>query len=146
MIFVSGLVASRTMAHALAARSAKQPRRLPDPPRGHRGRDHSPPESRPRPSGSPSASARAIGILEGAGTAAGSAHSPRRSCRSIALLYGWRAAFVVTGALGFVWVAVWASRLSAARREAPAFERAGNEPTDPWVKAVRERVPSARSK
>jgi ACS family hexuronate transporter-like MFS transporter len=66
----------------------------------------------------------AIGIFN-AGTAAGSAlAAPLVSF--IALLYGWRAAFVVTGALGFVWVAVWAAvyrlpavhpRLSAAERQ-----------------------------
>jgi MFS transporter, ACS family, hexuronate transporter len=50
--------------------------------------------------------AMAVGIFN-AGTAAGSAiAAPLVSF--LALRYGWRAAFVVTGALGFVWVAVWA--------------------------------------
>src|SRR5688572_17574608 len=49
--------------------------------------------------------AMAVGIFN-AGTALGSAlATPIVSW--IALTWGWRYAFVVTGALGFVWVAVW---------------------------------------
>ena len=68
--------------------------------------------------------ALAVGIFN-AGTAIGAAlAAPVVSL--IALTLGWRYAFVVTGALGFVWVAVWAvfyrlpqdhPRLSAAERE-----------------------------
>jgi ACS family hexuronate transporter-like MFS transporter len=51
--------------------------------------------------------ALAVGIFN-AGTALGGALAvPVVSF--IALAYGWRWAFVVTGALGFVWVAVWAA-------------------------------------
>jgi MFS transporter, ACS family, hexuronate transporter len=77
--------------------------------------------------------AMAIGIFN-AGTAAGSAiAAPLVSF--IALLYGWRAAFVLTGAIGFVWVAVWAvvyrlpavhPRLSDAERQL-ILEGAGDE-------------------
>jgi MFS transporter, ACS family, hexuronate transporter len=50
--------------------------------------------------------AMAVGVFN-AGTALGSmAAAPVVSF--IALQFGWRAAFVVTGALGFVWVAAWA--------------------------------------
>ncbi|MEP7271220.1 MAG: MFS transporter [Acidobacteriota bacterium] len=50
--------------------------------------------------------AMAVGVFN-AGTAIGSAlATPIVSF--IALAWGWRYAFVVTGALGFVWVAVWA--------------------------------------
>lgn len=49
--------------------------------------------------------ALAVGIFN-AGTAVGSmAAAPVVSC--IAVQMGWRAAFVVTGLLGFVWVAAW---------------------------------------
>jgi ACS family hexuronate transporter-like MFS transporter len=50
--------------------------------------------------------ALAIGIFN-AGTALGSAVAVP-TVSFIALTFGWRSAFVVTGALGFVWVAVWA--------------------------------------
>jgi ACS family hexuronate transporter-like MFS transporter len=68
--------------------------------------------------------ALAVGIFN-AGTALGSALAvPLVSW--IALVWGWRYAFVATGALGFVWVAVWAKfyrlpqdhpRLSGAERQ-----------------------------
>ncbi len=68
--------------------------------------------------------ALAVGIFN-AGTALGSATAvPLVSW--IALTWGWRYAFVVTGAIGFIWVAVWAvfyrlpqvhPRLSDAERE-----------------------------
>ena len=50
----------------------------------------------------------------------------------LALAFGWRAAFVVTGALGFVWVAAW---ILGTRRLVPA-ERAGHV-----VAAATARVP-----
>jgi len=50
--------------------------------------------------------ALAVGIFN-AGTALGSAFAAL-IVPWIALTWGWRAAFVVTGAIGFVWVAVWA--------------------------------------
>jgi MFS transporter, ACS family, aldohexuronate transporter len=50
--------------------------------------------------------ALAVGIFN-AGTALGSTIAPTVVWAVTALL-GWRAAFVVTGALGFVWVLVWA--------------------------------------
>jgi ACS family hexuronate transporter-like MFS transporter len=50
--------------------------------------------------------ALAIGIFN-AGTALGSVVAVP-TVSFIALTFGWRSAFVVTGALGFVWVAVWA--------------------------------------
>jgi ACS family hexuronate transporter-like MFS transporter len=78
--------------------------------------------------------ALAVGIFN-AGTALGGALAlPVASY--IALRWGWRWAFVLTGALGFVWVAAWAAfyrlprdhpRLSAAER-ALILEDAGAEP------------------
>jgi ACS family hexuronate transporter-like MFS transporter len=69
--------------------------------------------------------ALAVGVFN-AGTAIGGALAvPVVSF--IALAFGWRYAFLVTGALGFVWVAAWAAfyftpdrhpRLSAAERDA----------------------------
>jgi MFS transporter, ACS family, hexuronate transporter len=53
--------------------------------------------------------ALAIGIFNG-GTAIGAA-AAAPVVSVVALAWGWRAAFLVTGALGFVWVAVW-SRLN----------------------------------
>jgi MFS transporter, ACS family, aldohexuronate transporter len=50
--------------------------------------------------------AMAVGIFN-AGTALGSAMATP-IVSFIALMWGWRYAFVITGALGFVWVAVWA--------------------------------------
>src|SRR5262249_7280373 len=79
--------------------------------------------------------ALAVGIFN-AGTALGSALAvPLVSW--IALAFGWRYAFVITGAVGFVWVLAWArqyhlphehSRLSDAERELiGAGERANEE-------------------
>jgi MFS transporter, ACS family, hexuronate transporter len=51
--------------------------------------------------------ALAVGIFN-AGTAIGGA-SAVPIVSTIALYFGWRAAFVVTGALGLVWVALWAA-------------------------------------
>ncbi|MFN0120660.1 MAG: MFS transporter [Blastocatellia bacterium] len=68
--------------------------------------------------------ALAVGIFN-AGTALGNALAVPVAA-FLALRYGWRMAFVFTGALGFVWVAVWAMtyrlpqdhpRLSAEERE-----------------------------
>jgi len=84
--------------------------------------------------------ALAVGIFN-AGTALGNAFAaPVASF--IAIVWGWRYAFVVTGALGFVWVAVWAlcyrlpqehPRLSEAERDliladTKAEEEEGKEP------------------
>ena len=45
----------------------------------------------------------------------------------LALQYGWRAAFVITGAAGFVWLAIWLVRVSQ-----PRGRRTGaNEGADP---------------
>jgi MFS transporter, ACS family, aldohexuronate transporter len=78
--------------------------------------------------------AMAVGIFN-AGTALGSAlATPIVSF--IALTWGWRYAFVITGALGFVWVAVWAlfyrlpqdhPRLSQAERELILSDTQGEE-------------------
>jgi ACS family hexuronate transporter-like MFS transporter len=68
--------------------------------------------------------ALAVGIFN-AGTAIGGAVAvPLVSF--IALMWGWRMAFVVTGALGFVWVAVWAAfyRLPQDHPRIGAAERA----------------------
>jgi MFS transporter, ACS family, hexuronate transporter len=68
--------------------------------------------------------ALAIGIFN-AGTALGSAVAvPTVSV--IALTFGWRWAFVLTGALGFVWVAIWAMfyRLPADHPRLSDVERA----------------------
>jgi ACS family hexuronate transporter-like MFS transporter len=51
--------------------------------------------------------ALAVGIFN-AGTALGSAFAALM-VPWIALYWGWRWAFVVTGALGFVWIAIWAA-------------------------------------
>jgi ACS family hexuronate transporter-like MFS transporter len=94
--------------------------------------------------------AMAIGIFN-AGTAVGSAiAAPLVSF--LALLYGWRAAFVVTGALGFVWVAVWAvvyrlpavhPRLSDAERQL-ILEGGGDEAPRVGVPVLRLlRMPEA---
>jgi ACS family hexuronate transporter-like MFS transporter len=84
--------------------------------------------------------ALAIGIFN-AGTAAGSAiAAPIVSL--IAIRYGWRSAFVITGALGFVWVALWAvmyrlpalhPRLGEAERRLILDGETGHEPAPPTV-------------
>jgi ACS family hexuronate transporter-like MFS transporter len=81
--------------------------------------------------------ALAVGIFN-AGTALGSALAvPVVSW--IALSWGWRYAFVITGSLGFIWVAVWAisyrlpqehPRLGEAERELILSDRTPEE-TDP---------------
>lgn len=78
--------------------------------------------------------ALAIGIFN-AGTAVGSmAAAPIVSV--IAVQWGWRAAFLVTGALGFVWVAAWWAlfklpkdhpRLGAEERELIQGDQGGDE-------------------
>ena len=65
--------------------------------------------------------ALAIGIFN-AGTALGSAVAVP-TVSFIALTFGWRSAFVVTGALGFVWVADLGDVLSAACRSSAAERR-----------------------
>jgi ACS family hexuronate transporter-like MFS transporter len=50
--------------------------------------------------------ALAVGIFNSGTAIGGALAAPIVS--AIALAWGWRSAFVVTGALGFVWVAVWA--------------------------------------
>ncbi|MPY91159.1 MAG: MFS transporter [Luteitalea sp.] len=68
--------------------------------------------------------ALAVGIFN-AGTALGStAAVPAVSF--IALYYGWRLAFVLSGALGFIWVAIWAAvyRLPAEHPRLAPEERA----------------------
>ena len=82
--------------------------------------------------------ALAVGIFN-AGTALGGALAvPIVSW--IALQWGWRWAFVATGALGFVWVAVWAGfyrlpqdhpRLSAEERDLILGESAAEPPATP---------------
>lgn len=52
----------------------------------------------------------------------------------LALAHGWRAAFVATGALGFVWLAAWLAIYPRRKGERPA----ANEPT-PWAAILRER-------
>jgi ACS family hexuronate transporter-like MFS transporter len=79
--------------------------------------------------------ALAVGIFN-AGTALGGALAvPVVSF--IALQWGWRWAFVATGSLGFVWVAVWAAfyrlpqdhpRITAAERELILSDSAGEPP------------------
>ncbi|HYE73397.1 MAG TPA: MFS transporter [Blastocatellia bacterium] len=68
--------------------------------------------------------ALAVGIFN-AGTALGNAIAVPVAA-FLALQYGWRAAFIFTGAVGFIWVLIWAiayrlpqvhSRLSEAERE-----------------------------
>lgn len=54
----------------------------------------------------------------------------------LALTYGWRAAFVGTGALGLVWLVAWL--LIYPRRSAEAID-AGPAPPTPWAAIVRER-------
>ena len=49
--------------------------------------------------------ALAVGIFNSGTAIGGALAAPIVS--AIALSWGWRAAFVVTGALGFVWVAIW---------------------------------------
>jgi MFS transporter, ACS family, hexuronate transporter len=92
--------------------------------------------------------ALAVGIFN-AGTALGGALAvPIVSW--IALQWGWRWAFVVTGALGFVWVAAWASfyrlpqdhpRLSAEERDLILSESAAEPPatTVPVARLLRRR-------
>jgi ACS family hexuronate transporter-like MFS transporter len=81
--------------------------------------------------------ALAIGIFN-AGTAIGAAlAAPVVSV--IALQAGWRAAFVVTGALGLVWVAAWAAfyRLPAHHPRLDPAERALIEAGDPKTTPAR---------
>ncbi|AXB79956.1 MFS transporter [Novosphingobium sp. P6W] len=52
----------------------------------------------------------------------------------LALAHGWRAAFVATGALGFVWLAAWLAIYPRRKGERPA----ASEPT-PWAAILRER-------
>ncbi|TFW21835.1 MFS transporter [Massilia arenosa] len=54
----------------------------------------------------------------------------------LALSYSWRAAFVITGAAGLVWIAVW----MLVYRDAPAAAAAGAKPARyPWSKVLRDR-------
>jgi ACS family hexuronate transporter-like MFS transporter len=85
--------------------------------------------------------ALAVGLFN-AGTALGAALAVP-VVASVTLAFGWRAAFVVTGAVGLVWVAAWTvfyrlpahhPRLSAAERElilAPGAIPAAEAPTVP---------------
>jgi MFS transporter, ACS family, hexuronate transporter len=95
--------------------------------------------------------ALAVGIFN-AGTAIGSAiAAPLVS--AIALRYGWRAAFVITGALGFVWVALWAiayrlpgvhPRLAEAERQLILGGESEHEPAQAGVPVARLlRMPEA---
>src|SRR5262249_28175714 len=88
--------------------------------------------------------ALAVGIFN-AGTALGSALAvPLVSW--IALTWGWRYAFVTTGAIGFVWVAVWAifyrlpqahPRLSDAEKQLLLSEAKSVEEGDPGPVSIR---------
>jgi len=88
--------------------------------------------------------ALAVGIFN-AGTALGSALAvPLVSW--IALTWGWRYAFVATGAVGFVWVAVWAifyrlpqahPRLGDAERQLLLSEAKSVEEDDPGPVSIR---------
>jgi ACS family hexuronate transporter-like MFS transporter len=53
----------------------------------------------------------------------------------LALTHGWRAAFVATGALGFVWLVAW---LAIYPRRTEAERKIRREPT-PWREILRER-------
>jgi ACS family hexuronate transporter-like MFS transporter len=53
----------------------------------------------------------------------------------LALTYGWRAAFVGTGALGLVWLVAWLLIYPRRSREAAATPR----PPTPWAAILRER-------
>ncbi len=88
--------------------------------------------------------ALAVGIFN-AGTALGSAlATPIVSF--IALTWGWRYAFVITGALGFIWVAVWAlfyrlpqhhPRISEAEKNLILSDSASEEEEDPEPVTIR---------
>ena len=54
----------------------------------------------------------------------------------LALTYGWRTAFVGTGALGLIWLVAW---LLIYPRRAAAASDAGPVPRTPWAAIVRER-------
>jgi ACS family hexuronate transporter-like MFS transporter len=54
----------------------------------------------------------------------------------LALAYGWRAAFIATGAMGFVWLVAWLAIYP--RKPAGAAAAAPREPT-PWLAILRER-------
>lgn len=53
----------------------------------------------------------------------------------LAIAYGWRAAFVITGAAGFVWLAIWIFVYRSPEGVAPARTR---EPI-PWAAILRDR-------
>jgi ACS family hexuronate transporter-like MFS transporter len=88
--------------------------------------------------------ALAIGIFN-AGTALGSVVAVP-TVSFIALTFGWRSAFVATGALGFVWVAIWAKfyRLPADHPRLSELERRlilgdeGVRPADTQPVAIRK--------
>jgi ACS family hexuronate transporter-like MFS transporter len=85
--------------------------------------------------------ALAVGIFN-AGTALGSGIAVVLVSR-IALAWGWRWAFVLTGALGFVWIAAWASfyRLPQEHPRLSAEERALILSDEGVVEANQKRVP-----
>ena len=71
-----------------------------------------------------------------------SARSSRRSsCRAITLRYGWHRAFIATGAIGFLWLALWwplyerpehHPRVGAAELRATSAAIRRNRPCDAW--------------
>lgn len=65
-----------------------------------------------------------IGILAAGGSFGAAVAAPLVSC--IALAFGWRAAFMGVGAIGFLWVLLWAAlyRPAATPPELPANDRA----------------------
>ena len=86
------------------------------------------------PSGFRCERALAVGIFN-SGTAIGGALAAPVSASALA--FGWRAAFVINGALGFLWVAVWARfydrpethpRLSADERSLILADRGAGRP------------------
>jgi ACS family hexuronate transporter-like MFS transporter len=86
--------------------------------------------------------ALAIGIFN-SGTAIGAAMAAP-VVSAVALGLGWRAAFVVTGAVGFVWVAAWAAfyQLPHRHRRLAAAERALIEADE--IAGAPARVPLSR--
>lgn len=77
-------------------------------------------------------------VIVNAGTNIGAVVTPL-VVPAIALTWGWRAAFVVTGSLGFIWLIFW----FLLYRSAPAADgTAGSEAatkTVPWAKVIRHR-------
>lgn len=82
---------------------------------------------------------RALGMgVFNAGSAIGSAVAPPLVA-GLTLRYGWRAAFLVTGAFGVVWIAAWLWLYDSPGPKAHQADRAGALPPVDWRRIIRHR-------